>query len=122
MAGKKMILKRRLDASSILETVVAMVIIVVVFSTAMIILGNVMKRSVSITQIRAESILREKLQQEEHALVHEPADYRVDELDIKQEINTLPDQPDLVSIVLSAYDGHGKKIAELHKMIGRNEN
>ncbi|MES2063500.1 MAG: hypothetical protein V4456_16345 [Bacteroidota bacterium] len=122
MAGKQLTLSRQVAASSILETVVAMVIIVVVFGAAMVILGNVMKRSVSVTQIRAGSVLREKLQQEEYAHSHENTDYRVDDLDIKQTISILPEQPGLVSIQLSAYDGHGKKIAELHKIISQDEN
>jgi Tfp pilus assembly protein PilV len=122
MAGKKLNIAGKVTASSILETVVAMVIIVVVFSTAMVILGNVMKNSISVMQIRAKSLLRTQMQQEENRPYHENSDRQADDLYIQQKITGIPEQRGVVMVELTASDGHGKKIAELRKIISGDEN
>ena len=60
MAGRKLI-RTKIMASTILEVIVAMVIIVVVFGIAMMIYTNVLRMSLSVKKIQAQAILKETL-------------------------------------------------------------
>ncbi|WP_074489923.1 hypothetical protein [Mucilaginibacter polytrichastri] len=53
--------RNRMQASSILEVVIAMVIIVFVIGIALMILSNVLRLSLSVKQVKANAILQQEL-------------------------------------------------------------
>jgi Tfp pilus assembly protein PilV len=117
MAGRKMILNGKLKGSSVLEVVVAMVIIVIVFGLAMIIYANVTPMSLSGQKIKAQAILQEKLLDVEQERY--PAGKSIDTagLHIEQKIEACNRDTMLNVINLAAYDGNQQKIAVLQKLI-----
>ncbi|MGY4538163.1 hypothetical protein ACVW0P_002583 [Mucilaginibacter sp. UYNi724] len=117
MAGKQLILNTKLIASSILETVVAMVIIVVVFSTAMVILANVLKGSVSVTQIRAAALLKEQMEKTVASTRCDDLTFNSGDIEVRQVILPLAGHTGLVQVNLIAVDRKGRKLAELHQII-----
>ncbi len=119
MARSKLILSDKVGASSILEVVVAMVIIVVVFGLAMMIYTNVMRMSLSEQKIKAQGILQEKLIQAEHE--KNPVNKSLDTagLHIEQQVDVYVNDTLVNKISLTAYDGNQQKIAMLHKLIPR---
>jgi Tfp pilus assembly protein PilV len=67
MAGSKLIIQHKLKASTIIEVLISMVIIMVVFGMAMMIYANVIRSSLSVKKVRAEAILNEILTNDEKA-------------------------------------------------------
>jgi hypothetical protein len=117
MAGKKMIIKQRLHASSILEVVISMVIIVLIFGLAMTIFANVTRSSLSTIQINAQVILRNQLIKAEQQADY--VDKILDTAGLKVEEKFKPrfEGSNLLEVQLIAYDENGKQIAELQKVI-----
>ena len=52
------LIKKRLEGSTLIEVLIAMVIIVVIFTIAMQVFANVMRTSISTTQIKVEHQMR----------------------------------------------------------------
>jgi len=115
MAGKQ--LNKKVKASSILETIVAMVIMVVAFSTAMVVLANVLKSSVSVTQIRASALLREQLEKVATSSERSNVSYISGDIEVRQIIATLDEHSGMIRVDLVALDRKGKNLAELHQII-----
>ncbi|MES2113016.1 MAG: hypothetical protein V4577_29975 [Bacteroidota bacterium] len=117
MAGSKLTVK----ASTILEVVVSMVIIVVVFGIAMMIYSNVVRSSPSAKKLKAELILQEtmiKLQQQPDSTAQSTI---VDDFKIEQKIEPYNGNPALLKIGLTAFDQNQQKVAELQKVIIAHE-
>lgn len=115
MAGSK--LNAKLDASTIMEVVVSMVIIVIVFGIAMMIYTNVLRVSVSAKKLRAQSLLREALFNAERDTANTSQTFNVDDFRIEQEIKPYEQNKNLIDIHLTAYDQNQQKTAELEKVI-----
>jgi len=121
MAGTK-IIRTKVRASSILEVIIAMVVIMVVFGIAMMIYINVTRVSMSAQKIRAEAILNETMLQLENTNGANTESFTADNFRIEQEVKAYNDDKDLLEIDLTAYDANQKKLTELHKVvINRNE-
>lgn len=119
MAGSK--LTKRVQASSILEVVVSMVVIVIVFGIAMMIYTNVLRLSLSVKKLRAQAILQETMIKAEHNPENITQSTTADDLRIEQEITPYPDNSALKEIHLTAFDQNQQKIAELQKVIRSNQ-
>ncbi|WP_259071776.1 hypothetical protein HDF24_25520 [Mucilaginibacter sp. X4EP1] len=115
MAGGK--LNTRVRASTIMEVVVSMVIIVVVFGIAMMIYTNVLRVSVSAKKLRAQALLREALFNAERDATKITQTFTVDDFRIEQEVKPSAQDKNLSDIHLTAYDQNQQKIAELEKVI-----
>lgn len=115
MAGSK--LKTRVRASTILEVVISMVIIVVVFGIAMMIYTNVLRMSLSVKKLRAQALLNEMALSTEHNTEGTPSDVVVGDLRIQQEIKPYNGDADLVELHLTAFDENKQKVAELQQVI-----
>lgn len=115
MAGIK--LNARVDASTILEVIVSMVVIVVVFGIAMMIYSNVLRTSVSAKKIRAQAILTQTMQKIEDNPEIVTQSLTIDDFRIEQEIKPYSTNNNLTEIHLTAYDQNQQKIAELEKVI-----
>jgi Tfp pilus assembly protein PilE len=118
MAGSK--LKGRLPASSILEVIVSMVIIVIVFGIAMMIYTNVLRLSLSAKKLKAQALLQETMLKAEHSSENTSQSVTVDDFRIEQEVKPYQDNAGLTEIHLTAFDPNQQKIAELQKVISNN--
>ena len=115
MAGSK--LKKQIRASTILEVIVAMVVIVVVFGIAMMIYTNVLRTSLSAKKIRAQMILNQLMVQ---AANHPVIGYNtqvIDGFSIQQEAKPAAMDAGLIDVHLTAFDQNQSKVAELEKLI-----
>jgi Tfp pilus assembly protein PilE len=115
MAGSK--LKGSARASTILEVVVSMVIIVIVFGIAMMIFTNVLRMSLSGKKLRAQALIQETMLNAEHTSANVTQTITKDEFRIEQEVKPHRENSALTDIHLTAYDQNQQKIAELQKII-----
>jgi hypothetical protein len=112
MAGSK--LNGRVNASTIMEVIVSMVIIVIVFSIAMMIFSNVLRLSLSAKKIRAQAILNETMIKAEHNTENIAQAFTIDDFRVEQEVKSYNNA---TVLHLTAYDRNQQKIAELEKVI-----
>ena len=112
MAGSK--LSGRVNASTIMEVIVSMVIIVIVFGIAMMIFSNVLRLSLSGKKMRAQAILNETMIKAEHNVENITQTFTIDDFRVEQEVKSYNNAAD---IHLTAYDQNQQKIAEMEKMI-----
>jgi len=115
MAGRK--LNIRVSASTLMEVIVSMVIIVVVFGIAMTIFTNVMRSSLSAKKIKAQVILNETLLKSENMPNNINQSFTVGDFRIEQEVKPFNGDNNLTDIHLTAYDQNQQKVAELEKVI-----
>ncbi|MDB5090871.1 MAG: hypothetical protein JWR09_4865 [Mucilaginibacter sp.] len=115
MAGGK--LKRRLPASSILEVIVSMVIIVIVFGIAMMIYTNVLRLSLSVKKLKVQALLQQTMLKAERSTENTTLSVIIGDFRIEQEIKPYQDNAGLTEIHLTAFDANQQKIAELQKVI-----
>jgi len=95
-----------------LEVVISMVVIVVVFTIAMAIFGNVQRLSLTGKKIKAQAVLKEAfLKPEQHIAVGKQTT-TIDEFRVEQEITPYGQSNNLYQISLTAYDNNGEKVAE----------
>jgi len=110
-------LKRSVQASTILEVVVSMVIIVVAFGIAMMIYTNVTRMSLSAKKIRAQMLLQETMLIAEHTSANVTQTINKDDFRIEKEVKPYHEDAVLTDIHLTAYDQNQQKVAELRKII-----
>ena len=115
MAGSK--LKSKVQASTILEVVISMVIIVVVFGIAMMIYTNVLRMSLSVKKLKAQALLNEMALKAAHSPADAIPDVITDDFRIQQETKPYNGNAALIEIHLTAYDSNKQKIAELQQVI-----
>ncbi|WP_157682347.1 hypothetical protein [Mucilaginibacter mallensis] len=115
-------IRPRVKASTIIEVLISMIIIMVVFGIAMIIYANVTKSGLSELEIRAGALLNETLQNDEKDDAVSSRIFNVDILRIEQQVKSYDADGSLLEIDLVAYDVNGEKMAEAHKIIpNRND-
>jgi len=118
MAGSKLIGASKVQASTILEVIIAMVVIMLVFGIAMMIFTNITRSSLSVKKIQAQAILNEtelsleKIKDDTGHIVAVSGDFRID-----QTIKNYNGNKSLFEIDLVAYDINQQKVSELHKVI-----
>jgi Tfp pilus assembly protein PilV len=117
MAGRKLKDNSRVPASTIIETVVAMVIIVAVFGIAMMIYANVMQSGLSVKKIRARALLDEAATNISPSQSDLNKSFSAGDFSISQTVKAYNGESDLLEIDLTAYDINQQKVAELHKII-----
>ena len=115
MAGSK--LGGRVQASSILEVIVSMVVIVIVFGIAMMIYTNVLRMSLSVKKLRAQTILEAELLKAERSTDSLASSVTIDDFRISEDLKPYPENADLSLIHLTAFDQNQQKIAEVQKVI-----
>lgn len=108
---------QRVKASTVLEVVIAMVIIVVVFGIGMMITGNVLRANLSIQHLRAKQILKDELIKAEEEKDPQNATLRIDDIEIERYIIDSTGFEGVRRIYLKAYDRNHQLIAEVQKII-----
>jgi type II secretory pathway component PulJ len=117
MDRRELSIQTRVKASTILEVVVSMVIIILVFGIAMMIYTNVLRMSLSVKKIKAQALLQETLLKAETTKDRSTQSLIMDDLRIEQEIKPFNNDSLLSEIHLTAYDANQQKITELQKVI-----
>lgn len=104
-------------ASTIVEVVVAMVIIVVIFGMAMMIFANVTQQALSTKKIRAAAILQNILLNAEQTRELPEQPFNQDNLRIIPELKPVENEPELSELHLTAYDENQQKITEVREIM-----
>jgi type II secretory pathway pseudopilin PulG len=117
MAGRKLKLNSKLPASSILEVVIAMVLIVIVFGIAMTIFANVLRTTLSVKQLRAQAILQEIFSAGGTYQTFENRTFQSGDLTITETVSPYGGEKDLVSVKLEAFDQNKESTAVCRKII-----
>ena len=115
MAGSK--LNTRIKASTILEVIISMIVIVIVFGIAMMIYTNVLRLSLSTKKLKAQALLQETMLKAEQTTANTTQSLTIDDFRIEQEAGSYNKESNLTLIHLTAYDQNQQKIAELQKVI-----
>lgn len=117
MAGRKLIIQSRVRASTILEVLISMIVIIVVFGIAMMIFANVSRLSLSAQKMKAAAILQERLLSAEQNTINLDETVTIGEFQVEQEVKTYDKNDSLFEIHLTAWDGNRVKVVELQKVI-----
>ncbi len=117
MAGSKLNILHKVRASSILEVIVSMIIIIVVFGIAMMIFTNIGRLSLSAKKLKAEAILQESLFRTEQAGSPTDQTTTIDDMTVRQVLIPFGNEPNLSVITLTAFDISHEQIAQLKKII-----
>ncbi|NOW98924.1 hypothetical protein [Mucilaginibacter sp. SG564] len=107
----------RLSASSLMEAVIAMVIMVLVFGIAMMIYTNVTRLSLSVRKIRAQAILQERLYQTVKNGNTDNQHIQVDEFEIEQKVSPFGPGSGLIQIELTAFGENHQQLVQLQQII-----
>jgi Tfp pilus assembly protein PilV len=117
MAGSKVKIHGKLAGSTILEVVISMIIIILVFGTAMMIYANVSRLSLSVKKLRAQAILQEILLQDTSLSDDQKASSLIDGFRIEQQLKPVENEPKLTQIILTAFDDNQEKVAQVQQII-----
>jgi hypothetical protein len=120
MAGRKLTIAGRARASTVLEVVISMVIIIIVFGIAMMIYGNVTRMSLSGQKIRAEAVLAEVMRGMQGAEPVSDTETIIAGFTIKRSVKTYAENGKLLQVELKAYDENHQVLAELNELILAN--
>ena len=112
--------KPNLRASTLLEVIIAMVIIVFVFSISMAIFANVERLGINAKIIQAAALLRDAAIQSRYTSEHVNQTVRNEGFTIEKSFKSREDSPSLEEIDFVAYDQNRVKVAELHQVIDKN--
>jgi len=117
MAGRKLILKSRVKASTVLEVVVSMVIIVLVFGTGMMIYGNVTRMSLSAQKLRAQAVLAQTMKAMQEAASTQDGKSLIAGFTVERKVKPYDGNAKLLEVDLKAYDENNQLLAELNQLI-----
>jgi|GEM_PF-4233568 len=114
MAGKKIKGLTQLEGSTLLEVILAMVIIMVVFSMAMGIIGNVQSNAISLQKMKLSALLqKERIRSEEmHDTLSETLHLQGFRIEKKWEM--VPNHPHCWLLNLRGYDPNQTLVKEIN--------
>ena len=119
MAGIKLAAKAR--ASTLLEVIISMIVIVVVFDIAMMIFTNVIRFTTSAKQIRAKAALQDLLVKEEQSKAIVSQSLTLGDLTVEEAVTAYNNQQNLQLIRLTAFDQNRQEVAALQKVLLKPE-
>lgn len=117
MAGRKLIITGRVRASTVLEVVVSMVIIILVFGIAMMIYGNVTRMSLSGQKIRAQAVLTQVMRELPGAEPIEANNSVIAGFMVERSVKAYAENNKLLEVELKAYDDNHQLLATLNQLI-----
>ena len=118
MAGRKL-MGTKVAASTILEVIIAMVIIILVFGIAMMIYANVLRMSLSVKKIQAQAVLKEILFSAEKTNSYTSQSVTIGDFRVEEEVKSFGGDTTLREIHLTAFDSNQQQVTELQKVISR---
>jgi len=117
MAGGKLNIQGKVRASTILEVVISMIVIIVVFGIGLMIFSNVTRSSLSLKKLKAEAALQDRMLSLEQDTVPTSETKGNEDFRIEQKTERYNDNNHLFRVQLTAYDNNNSKVAELQKVI-----
>ncbi|MBB3971041.1 hypothetical protein [Mucilaginibacter phyllosphaerae] len=117
MAGKKLKLNGKLKSSSIMEVVIAMVLIIIVFGIAMSIFANVFRTSLSAKQLKAQATFQDIFLTSGPGEVFENRTFQSGDFTISQTVSPYGNTTDLISVQLEAFDQNNESMAVSRRII-----
>ena len=120
MAGRKLSIVTPVKASTILEVVVSMVIIIIVFGIAMMIYANVTRMSLSGQKIKAHAVLSQIMKDMDKAESSSNQELLIGGFTIERSVKPYAENNRLLDVDLKAFDKNHLPLAELHGLIIQN--
>lgn len=117
MAEVGKILTRKVAASTILEVVISMVIIVFVIGIALMILSNVMRLSLSEKELKAKALVQQELLHSNLIGNKTDTTYQANNFKIEKTVTASGLGKNLYVIDVKAFDVNSIQIAELKNLI-----
>lgn len=114
MDGMKM---SRIKASSLLETIIALMVIMIVFGIAMTIYVNVMKNSTSLSELKASLKLEELARETKEKKSYFDESFNDESTLIEKKVKKYNDREGLLLLDFQAYDKTNKRLAERKEII-----
>ena len=109
-------LPKKLPASTVLEVVLAMVIVIVVFGLAMMIFTNVTRSSPALQKTRAAATVSRIMLQQHH---RDPAEETIADSDLTIKIHTgeYPPNTQLLDVTVTAFDANQQVLARQQQLL-----
>lgn len=117
MDRRKLRVDTRVKASTLLEVVVSMIIIIAVFGIAMMIYANVTRMSLSAQKIKAQAILSQIMKDIDDSELSSGQTTVIDDLTIERSVKPYAESNKLLEVDLKAYDKNHLPLAELHGLV-----
>ncbi len=108
-------------ASTLVEVLISMIVIVVVFGIALMIFANVIRFSPSEKQLTAKALLNDMLLKTEEQKTFSDQSTTKNQFFIQQTVLPYGNVNGLISIKLTAFDQHQQKVAEIQKIINSKQ-
>ena len=121
MAGIKLGLETRVKASTVLEVIVSMVIIITVFGVAMMIYANVTRMSLSNQKIKAEAVLSQVIKDMDKVELSSDQQSVIEGLSVERSVKSYSENNKLLQVDLKAYDQNHQLLAELHQLVIKSD-
>jgi len=85
-----------------------MILIIVVFGTAMMILGNVSRSAPSLQKVKRQAVLRDALLRAEHSSSRTDSIFMTNDMEVHREFRSYPGMPEISSVRLYILGGEKK--------------
>jgi hypothetical protein len=121
MDRKKLISGKRVRASSVLEVIVSMMIIILVFGIAMMIYTNVSMQSLSGQKLKAQAILAQIMKELDKAEQSANQESIIGGFTVERSLRPYAKNSRLLQLDLKAFDQNNKLLAELHQLIIKDD-
>ncbi|MBS1520715.1 MAG: hypothetical protein JST50_06960 [Bacteroidetes bacterium] len=121
MVRRKLNVFSKVEASTVLEVVVSMVIIIAVFGIAMMIYANVSRMSLSGQKIKAQAVLSQVAKGISETDLGSNQQLMLHDLTIEKSVKPYADNNKILEVNLKAFDKNHLLLAESHELIISNE-
>ncbi len=108
---------KKLKASSLLETIVALMVIMIVFGIAMTIYVNVMKNSSSLSEVKASLRLDVLAKESKEKKAFFDEDFEEENIDFEKRVTKYQNKEGLLLLELEARDKTNRILAERKEII-----
>lgn len=108
-------MRKKVNASTLMEVLIAMVIIMIVFSIAIAIYGRISNSGVSVNQAKAGEAIEAMIRQTVSNRNYKDEEFDRDGIHYTKTLNAYKEQDDLLQITISA-EQNGKILA-VHKQV-----
>jgi hypothetical protein len=115
MAGVEQ--KNRIKASSLFETIVALMVIMIVFGIAMTIYVNVMKNSSSLAELKASLRLEEIARETKDGKKYFNESFETEGVQIEKKISVYKGREGIILLEIVAFDPLKKRLADYKEII-----
>lgn len=122
MAGKKVNIKKQVSGSTLMEVLVAMILLLIVFSIAMVIFANIARSSVNSQEIFARALAEQELRHTMQQKAFSSEEIAVDSLILIRDVQFPAGQPGMVSITVKAITKQNKILAKVKEQLRVDEN